>query len=173
MVQSKDGALGDRMVIAGVLITGLGTISSFVGLTHGYWPGLVSLVLSGVIGYWLSAVGARKSGRSVWGAIKELTNATERVAEDWTLAQIIPVQDYAPPTASFVRLHFQLEAQKVNIPLKIKVSTEPDGYGLSAEDSGESGELELMLGGAEYIHCFVSHPSIKLTISRKGYTDNL
>lgn len=173
MAQSKDGALGDRMVIAGVITTGLGTIVSFIGLTQGYWSSLVGLVLSGVIGYLLASVGAHKSGRSVWVAIRELTIATERVAEHWTPSQIVPIQDFVPPTATFIFLRFQLDAKKLNIPLKIRVSTQPDGYGLSTEGSGESGELKLMLEGVEHVYCSVSHPSITCTIRPLGFKDSL
>jgi hypothetical protein len=172
MTQSKDGALGNRMVVGGVLTTALGAIFSLIGLTQGYWSSLVGLVLSSVIGYLLASVGAHKSGRSVWDAIKELTLATERVAEEWTPPKIVPIQEFVPPSAVVIFLRYQLDAKKLNTPMKIRVSTQPDGYGLSAEGSGESGELKLMLESVEHIYCSVSHPSIKWTIRCLGYEDN-
>lgn len=90
----------------------------------------------------------------------------------WTTYFQIDLSAHAPPTAVEIKLQYRLWSEEQNIPLLIRVASNPDGSGITQELSGPSGVISQMIVSTK-LYVSLSHPKVNYEILAMGWKDNI
>lgn len=95
-------------------------------------------------------------------------NSTERIKPTWTKFMRVDAYAGVPSTASTARIQYRLWSENLNVPLMIRIASDPDGK-FSQEVSGPSGVVDLLLTEKQAFYVSLSTPNLHYEIGVIGW----